>query len=474
MTVTWPDGSRLWLFRDGRTLSYAYAPSAAERGSLRGLGGSDDGNAANDLMGRDGTVLDRSDPMFATKLYQQFGDSWRVGQRESLFDYQPGESTATFQKPDIPSAEATIAGLSPDVRATAEATCRAVGVRNEPLLDDCTLDVGMTGDASYAADTAAVAASGAVVAPTTSTPADVTPISIGQTVTGSIASSNQTDDYTFTGVKDETVYLQSKATCSGSLRWELLGPDGGPLDGSVVCNDLLRQVLPSEGTYTVRVNADRNAMGAYGFSLLAVPATVVTPISLEQGVNGSLSAAGQWADYTFDGSAHQVVYAQRVGDCTSDLLWTLLSPTGTRIGDTQTCNDLGRVELPAAGTYTVRIHGDRATTGAYAFQILPVPATTTTSISVGHPVAGSVGQIGQEALYTFDAAAGSTITVHATGACVDGLLWELLRPDGQPVAGTGTCHDLSGVASQGGTYTIHVHGNQTATGAYAFTLQGSG
>jgi len=270
------------------------------------------------------------------------------------------------------------------------------------------------------------------------------------------------------------VYLQSKATCSGSLSWELLGPDGTPLDGSVVCNDLLRQVLPSEGTYTVRVNADRNATGAYGFSLLSVPATVVMPITLGQGVSGSLTAAGQWADYAFDGSAHQVVYTQRVGDCASHLLWTLLSPTSARIGDTQTCNDLGRMDLPAAGTYTVRIHGDGATIGAYAFQVLAVPATTTTSISVGQPVTGSVGQIGQEAVYTFASTAGSTITVHATGACVDGLLWELLRPDGQPVAGTGTCHDLSGVATQGGTYTIHVHGNQTATGAYAFTLQRSG
>ena len=94
------------------------------------------------------------------------------------------------------------------------------------------------------------------------------------------------------GRQGRTVYLQSKATCSGPLQWELLGPDGVPLDGSVVCNDLLREVLPSEGTYTVRVNADRNAMGAYGFSLLSVPATVVTPISLGQGVNGLTRCRG--------------------------------------------------------------------------------------------------------------------------------------------------------------------------------------
>ena len=107
-------------------------------------------------------------------------------------------------------------------------------------------------------------------------------------------------------------------------------------------------------------------------------------------------------------------------------------------------------------------------------KVLPVPATTTTSVPVGQPVAGSVDRIGQDALYTFDAVAWSTITAHATGACVDGLLWELLRPDGQSLAETATCRDLSSVASQGGTYTIHVHGNQTATGAYAFTLQGNG
>ncbi|HEY7969988.1 MAG TPA: RHS repeat-associated core domain-containing protein [Candidatus Limnocylindrales bacterium] len=474
VTVTWADGSRMVVTRRGKALDYSLTPSTAIQPTLRGLLANAGQGPASALSGRDGQVLKVADPNFHEKLYGQFGNSWRISQSESLFDYGPGESTATFQKPDIPSAEATVASLSPDVRAKAGATCQAFGVRSEPLLDDCTLDVGMTGDASYAADTAAVAAAGAGGAKTTSTPANVTPISIGQTVTGSIASPTQTDDYTFTGTKDEAVYLQSKATCSGSLQWELLGPDGVPLDGSVVCTDLLRQLLSAEGTYTVRVNADRNAMGAYGFSLLAVPATVVTPISLGQGVNGSLAAAGQWADYTFDGSAHQVVYVQRVGDCTSHLLWTLLGPAGTRIGDTQTCNDLGRMELPAAGTYTVRIHGDRGTTGAYAFQVLSVPATTTTSISVGQPVAGSVNGIGQEALYTFDAVAGSTITVHATGACVDGLVWELLRPDGQPVAGTAACHDLSSVASQGGTYTIHVHGNQAATGAYAFTLQGGG
>ena len=125
--IRWPDGSRLTITRDARTLSFALQPGKTVAPTLRGLLGSQDGTSANDLSGRDGTVLDRSDPAFATKLYQEFGDSWRVSQGESLFDYGPGESTATFQKPDFPSAEATVASLSPDVRAKANATCEAFG-----------------------------------------------------------------------------------------------------------------------------------------------------------------------------------------------------------------------------------------------------------------------------------------------------------------------------------------------------------
>ena len=161
MTVDWTDGSRLTVTRNGETLDYSFAPSTAIGPSLKGLLGSADGNAADDLTGRDGKVLSRTDPDFDTKLYSQFGNSWRISQAESLFDYRPGESTATFTNLSIPSATVTVDSIPPTARSTAQAICQAAGVRSEPLLDDCLIDVGMTGDASYAAGSAAVAAAGA-------------------------------------------------------------------------------------------------------------------------------------------------------------------------------------------------------------------------------------------------------------------------------------------------------------------------
>ena len=43
---------------------------------------------------RDGTVLG-TNLAFET-LYPKYADRWRITQKESLFDYEPGETTETF------------------------------------------------------------------------------------------------------------------------------------------------------------------------------------------------------------------------------------------------------------------------------------------------------------------------------------------------------------------------------------------
>ena len=95
-------------------------------------------------------------------------------------------------------------------------------------------------------------------------------------------------DYTFTGTAGQVVYLQAHDPCVGTLSWDLIGPSGGSLGGSLICNDLQREVLKDPGTYVVRVNGDRTATGAYSFTVLAVPATVVMPATVGQPVTGSL------------------------------------------------------------------------------------------------------------------------------------------------------------------------------------------
>jgi RHS repeat-associated protein len=268
VVVGWPDGSRLTVTRLGTTLNFGFVPSPAVGPTLLGLLGSEDGNPANDLTTRDGVVLRPTDPAFKTKLYDPFGNSWRISQAESLFDYQAGESTATFTHLDFPSSTATIASLDPAARASAEAVCRALGVNSEPWLDDCILDVGVTGDASFAESEAGIVAGG-VPSTVSGTPATAAgPITIGRAVTGALTSTSQHADYTFPATAGEVVYLEAQATCATSrLVWSLLGPDGSPIDISGSCNDLGRHVLQAAGIYTIRIASSGTETGPYAFTV---------------------------------------------------------------------------------------------------------------------------------------------------------------------------------------------------------------
>jgi hypothetical protein len=174
--IIWPSGDQVRVhsiqvagntfFNIMPTLSHSHGRE------MRGLLGNFNGNPNDDLISRDGTVIPaRSTYSIATNtldsvlpavipvqdleaayfddLYRQFGDSWRVRSEESLFDYGPGQSTATFTDPDFPNEFLTLNGVPAADLDTAVATCREAGVTEE-LMDGCVFDVAATGETSFA------------------------------------------------------------------------------------------------------------------------------------------------------------------------------------------------------------------------------------------------------------------------------------------------------------------------------------
>ncbi|MGD0019700.1 MAG: RHS repeat-associated core domain-containing protein [Candidatus Limnocylindrales bacterium] len=373
VTITWPGGSRLDVTRVGSHLDFAFTPDATTGPTLRGLLGSADGNPANDFTARNGTVLDQNDPAFATKLYDPFGASWRITQSESLFDYGPGESTATFTKPDIPHGPATIDSLDAAGRTKAEALCRSLGVSGEPTLTNCILDVGITGDSSYAASAAAMQVSTAAAAAQLPGQGATPSSALDQKVSGTIATPSQVDRTTFSAKAGDVVYLDAQGACVGGLTWALVGPSGGGDIGlSYSCTDLGRFVLKDAGTYTVVVNADGTTAGAYAFEIIGAPAERTSAITLGQTVSDKITRIGEWHAYTFAASAGQVVFLDAQGACVNGLTWRLVDPSGkANLGNA--CDDLGRFVLPNAGTYVVEIYSDGTATGAYTFQLRSSP-----------------------------------------------------------------------------------------------------
>jgi len=151
LSIMWPDGSEALLYQIGR-YGFRLGVNLANRrrGSVEGLLGNFDGNPNNDLTVRGGSTPIR-DTSFAS-LYPRFSNSWRITQEESLFRYDRGQSTQTFTNKRLPTRAIDVETL-PN-RSQAEEACRQAGVQHPRLLQECILDVGISGDAEFAASAA--------------------------------------------------------------------------------------------------------------------------------------------------------------------------------------------------------------------------------------------------------------------------------------------------------------------------------
>ncbi len=114
-----------------------------------GVFGSFDGDRANDIRLAGGSLL--AQPVDFEGLYKKFGGGWRVTDKTSLFHYGEGESAATFNDPSLPSKPFEARNVSSADRTKAEAICRKAGITDAINLDNCILDVGVTGDVEFAA-----------------------------------------------------------------------------------------------------------------------------------------------------------------------------------------------------------------------------------------------------------------------------------------------------------------------------------
>ena len=172
--ILWPTGETLQVSQTtmGGAAFLALSPEVPRRsGTYQGLLGNLNGNPDDDLQIRGGSVVPAQDtyapvaqlvqglipapvPLnqvqnaFFEQLYRQFGDSWRVAASESLFDYAPGQSTASLTQRDFPSQFPSLLGVAPAQIQDATRLCREAGV-NEWMMEGCVFDVAATGQPDF-------------------------------------------------------------------------------------------------------------------------------------------------------------------------------------------------------------------------------------------------------------------------------------------------------------------------------------
>jgi len=145
--VLWPGGEVVVVHLRNGYVDIQVFPPGDERGQVAGLFGSPDGDPFNDVATRSGEVLPL--PLSFDDLYHRFGDSWRITNETSLFDYGPGEDTSTYTDMSAPEELLTLDDMDPAIAAAARAVCEEAGVKTPILLEACTTDVAQSGDASF-------------------------------------------------------------------------------------------------------------------------------------------------------------------------------------------------------------------------------------------------------------------------------------------------------------------------------------
>ena len=140
-------------------INIAFGLAENRQGEIVGLLGNFNNNPNDDFALRNGTIL--GDSISSEQLYGTYGNSWRITQETSLFDYSttstngdslralslastPSESTDTFTDLNFPYTIITIDTLTPEQRATAEAIARNAGITDPEILENAILDIALT------------------------------------------------------------------------------------------------------------------------------------------------------------------------------------------------------------------------------------------------------------------------------------------------------------------------------------------
>ena len=398
VVITWPDDSLLFVTRTTELLDYEFVPRHTPGSNLIGLiAGAGDGTT-DKVASRDGSALSTTDPDFANKLYKQVGNSWRIKQAESLFHYWPGESTAKFTDLTMPLKPVNAASLSSDVRSKAEGICWAFGVRNEPLLDDCILDVGLTGMPAFVGSSVSMlneigatlhrstSAPVAVASTAISTATDRYAINIGDTVSpdrpsagaGTIRQAGEKQSYLFSASAGSIIYVKV-GPCDGDIpNLDLHDPEDHSMVLKIGCADFGPVTLPRAGTYRI-VASTKQAAGHYSFSLLATTfdqfsikiGDTVSPDHPAPGA-GIIAKLGEQQSYSFQARTGEIVYYS-AASCEGAGPWfRLLDQDKNLIDLTAGCGDRGPFTLHKAGVYRILVSADTGT-ARYSFKISGQP-----------------------------------------------------------------------------------------------------
>jgi hypothetical protein len=319
--------------------------------------------------------------------------------------------------------------------------------------------------------------------------ADPTAISSGVTLSGSIATVDASETYTFTGVAGTTVIVTA-VTTAGPLDTtiDLIAPSTLVERRSTGSDELLC-VLEESGTYTIVVSdGSLDSTGDYSVSLQTIPGATSSPSDPDGGaiasgetLSGTISAPAEMDAFTFEGTSGQWIMTSVVKTTGQlDTACRLISPTG-QVVDMSYGGDMLTAMLAETGTYTIVVTDNEVKyLGTYNLTLVKAPGVVASAgdpdggtIVSGETTSGAVNAASDLDAFMFSGAVGDRVIVHTlatSGQLVPAMY--LVAPSGTVELLVSAQAELSAVLSEDGIYTVVVADSLLSrTGEYSMTLQ---
>lgn len=365
ISVLWPDSSTARVTRaylGHLDVWLRLAPGRA--GAVHGLLGDFDGDPDNDLRLPDGRVLavprhNADDDRRV--VYETFRNGWLVSAESSLFDYAEGQTTATFDRPEIPPVAVSMATLDPAARRVAERACGHAGLDDEDSFRQCVFDVALTGETGFA-----VSAVGAA--------RRLLPVERRQTagvvLRGSIDEAGAVDRHPIaSGGARALFFVQERFDPALDLvDLGLYTRDGRAVERKCFdCGDLGLVRVDEPGRYVFHAGSPRDERtGSYRVRYWRVPTPDRFDVTLGDAVGpdrrrpgmGRIEIPGSADEYRFTVEAPVTVEVSVLAhDPALGLVeWQILDARGRRLAGTcLSCGTPHDVRLDSAGRYTLRV-----------------------------------------------------------------------------------------------------------------------
>lgn len=298
-----------------------------------------------------------------------------------------------------------------------------------------------------------------------------TPMTLGETVSGTIVEKGEQDTYTFTGTAGQQLFFD--ALGGGRFRWQLTDPNGQQMFTSTNTDSRIDRepfqglVLSTDGTYRLTIDGYDEGRGAYSFRVLDKAAA--TTVDVDTDILGTFEPSTQGTRlYQFNLDQRQYIFFDGLQ---GNANWILYSDNGQKV-DSSTFSTDEEFWLDA-GNYLLAMQGTGAEAD-YGLRLI-TPDLLSSALSFGDDIAGSISEKGEQDTYTFEGQAGQKLFFDALGGSAFRV--KVLDDTGRQLYDSSTSDSRNNrgpnqglTLTKDGTYRLIVDGEGENTGNYGFRL----